>query len=1081
MTTTGGKKTLMGRSFDPSPRVVKILEEQPPPPTDQVRFEHQTLAVLFSDIVGSTAFFERYGDEAGMAMVERHNQLLFPEVQSHGGSIIKTIGDAIMASYPSAAEAVRSAVAMQKILKQHNSEKPETDRIHVRIGINIGKVIHRGRDLFGDVVNAAARIEALATGGQILISRAVCDQLGEEFEFPCDGFDAVRVKGKQAPLEVLQVRWDPDAPLEARPAELKLEAGDMVGERFEIMGLLGEGGMGQVYQAKDRALDELVALKFIRADLASDTEALGRFKQEVRLARSITHKNICRIHEFLQMENQTFLSMELVRGINLVQVVEDQSSVPHDRIVEIGLGICDGLREAHQRGITHRDLKPGNVMIEEGTGRVVIMDFGIARLITTRRATEAGLVVGTPEYMSPEQAQGEDAGPASDIYSVGAILYELITGRPPHTAETPVAVAVKHLTEEPKRPSSLNPAVSSQLEAVVLKCLSKKPKQRFHNVRELSKALKGESAVSTRRWLLPVAASLAVVLAALAAVFFWPTDKPKIPTGPQQVRHLVSSAAVEQTVRWSPDGKFFAFLREGDAWVSAYPKVKLIRSTTGATAIDAPNLSDLTWNADGSEFYFPVSSGSGVQLVRAPAFGGSPVAVIEDSAAADVSPDGKIVAYTERDPRGRYSIAMSRPDGGEKATVLRGDASVSYMRPRWSPDGKRLALIAHSAGYNSARDIATYDLKKKKLKLLTKDGKSKRAYNTDPAWSADGKWIVYASKRSGTMSLWKVPAKGGESRPVTQGATENQRGPDVSPDGTALLFRTAGIQLDVSLLELATREPEKVTRDVWSDRFPAWSPDGQRIAFRSQRTGDDPTQQSIVLYDLQSKEEQVFPGPPGIRDFSWCGNDAIAYAATVGKDRRLGLIKPESGESKLLVEGFNRIWTPSSDPDCKVVVFCGKQTNKDPRRIWRAEVGGEMRQLNNDPGFETFPAFSPDGKQIAYRWAPSAKKLGESALRVVPAEGGKPRTVTNHPTFQRSRRRIRWSPDGRHLYYIQATAQGGKLFKVKATGGDPQPVAEIDDIHTFDYDLAPDGKSLVYPRVIRSGDLFVLENVHWQQ
>jgi TolB protein len=617
------------------------------------------------------------------------------------------------------------------------------------------------------------------------------------------------------------------------------------------------------------------------------------------------------------------------------------------------------------------------------------------------------------------------------------------------------------------------------LEAVVLKCLSKKPKRRFHNVRELSRALKGESAVSSRRWMVPVAASLAVVLAALAAVFFWPTDDKPAPTGPQQVRHLVSSAAVEQTVRWSPDGRFFAFLRDGDAWVSAYPKVKLIRSTTGAAAVDAPNLADLTWNKDGSELYFPVSSGSTFQLVRAPAFGGSPVAVMKDAAAADVSPDGKRVAYTERDPNGVYSIAVSRPDGGEKATALSGDASVSYMRPRWSPDGRQLALIAHFAGYNSARDIATYDLKKKKLKLLTKDGKSKRAYNTDPAWSADGEWIVYASKRSGTMSLWKVPAKGGESLPVTQGATEDQRGPDVSPRGTALLFRTAGIQLDVSLLELATREPAKVTKDVWSDRFPAWSPDGKRIAFRSQRTGDDPTQQSIVLYDLDSREEQVFPGPPGIRDFSWCGNDAVAYAATVGDDRRLGLIKPESGESKLLVEGYNRIWTPSSDPDCRVVVFCGKHSRKDSRRIWRSEPGGELRQLNREPGFETFPAFSPDGKQVAYRWAPSRKRLGESELRVAPAAGGRPRTVTDHPSFQRSRRRIRWSPDGRYLYYMQATATGGKLFKVKSTGGTPQPVTELDDIHTFDYDFSPDGASLIYPRVIRSGDLFVLENVHW--
>jgi Tol biopolymer transport system component/class 3 adenylate cyclase/predicted Ser/Thr protein kinase len=1086
MSATGGKKTLMGRFFDPSPRVVKILEEQSPPPTDRIRFERQTRAVLFSDIVGSTAFFERYGDEAGMTMVERHNQLLFPQVEIHGGHIIKTIGDAIMASYQTAAEAVRSAVAMQKKLKEHNSAKAKTDRIHVRIGINMGEVIHRGRDLFGDVVNAAARIEALAVGGQILISLAVCDGLGQEPEFPCAGFDAVRVKGKQAPLEVLQVRWDPDAPLGLHPAVLKLEPGDVVGDRFEILGLLGEGGMGQVQKARDRALDELVALKFIRADLSSNPDTLSRFKQEVRLARSITHQNICRIHEFLEMQNQTFLSMELVHGINLEQLLQEQHPLPADRIVEIGLGICSGLAEAHRRGVTHRDLKPGNVMIEEETGRVVIMDFGIARLATTQRATQAGLVVGTPEYMSPEQAQGTDVGPASDIYSMGAILYELITGQPPHTADTPVAVAVLHLTAEPRRPAALNPAVPARLEAVILKCLCKNPKRRFHNVRALSKALRGEQAVSSPGRLTPVVTGITglvvvAILTVLAAVFFRPTDEAPMPTEPQQIRHLVSSAAVESTVRWSPDGKFFAFLRDGDAWVSAYPKVKPIRSTTGATAVDDPNLADLTWNVDGSELFFPISSGSTFRLVRTPAFGGSPVAVIPNAAAADVSPDGQRVAFTKRDPRGAYSIAISRPDGAEEKAGLPGDTSVAYLRPRWSPDGKKLAVVAHFAGYNSARDIGVYDLKANKLNLLTQDGRSKRAYNTDPAWSADGKWIVYASKRSGTMCLWKVPAGGGESQPITQGATEDQRGPDVSPEGTALLFRTAGIQLDVSLLELGSRDPEEITRDVWSDRFPAWSPDGKRIAFRSQRTGDDPTQQSVVLYHLKSKEEQVLPGPPGIRDFAWCGNDGIVYAATVGTDRRLGLLKLESGESRLLVEDYNRIWTPNSNPDCRLVVFCGKRSKQDSRRIWRAEVGGAVRRLNQEPGFETFPAQSPNGKWIAYRWAPSEKKLGEAELRVVPAEGDSEstRTVTRHASFRRSRRRIRWSPDGRFLYYVQATAAGGRLFKVKAQGGEPRPVAEIDDIHTFDYDLSPDGRSLVYPRVIRSGDLFVLENVHW--
>jgi Tol biopolymer transport system component len=235
------------------------------------------------------------------------------------------------------------------------------------------------------------------------------------------------------------------------------------------------------------------------------------------------------------------------------------------------------------------------------------------------------------------------------------------------------------------------------------------------------------------------------------------------------------------------------------------------------------------------------------------------------------------------------------------------------------------------------------------------------------------------------------------------------------------------------------------------------------------------------MYDLKTREEKAFPGPSGIREFAWCGNQGIVYAATVGTNRRLGLLNLESGESRLLAEGYNRIWTPSSSPDCRLVVFCAKKDKKDPRRIWRAEIGGDVRQLNREPGFETFPAFSPDGNCIAYRWAPSEERLGEAELRVVSAgaDTGKHRTATRHTSFQLSRRRINWSPDGRLLYYVQATAEGGRLYKVPSGGGEPRPVAELDDIHTFDYDLSPDGQTLVYPRVVLSGDLFVLENVHW--
>lgn len=1078
----------MGRALSPSLQVERILREQDPGETGAPQFERVEAAVLFSDIVGSTSFFEERGDDAGMAMVERHNRLLFPEVERNGGTVIKTIGDAIMASYPTATEAVRSAVAMQMRLKEHNATQPPDERIVVRIGINHGTVIQRNHDLFGDVVNAAARVESLARSGMILVSAAVREQIPREAHLDLISFDAVRVKGKQEPLEVFLVRWDPDAPT-ASPGTLPLpRTGDVLGERFEIGPPLGAGGMGQVFEARDRALDERLALKFIHADLARDPDTVTRFKQEVKLARSITHRNICRIHEFLQLDGHTFLSMELVRGISLAALLERTAPLPVARATGIAAAVCSGLQEAHGLGITHRDLKPANVMIEQDTERVVIMDFGIARLGSAAGDAAEGLVVGTPAYMSPEQAQGGAVGPASDLYAVGCMLYEMLTGKPPHLAETPMAVAIKQVTEQPAPPANINPDVPADIQQVILRCLRKEPRERFGDARELAVALVGERTTALaapaprprwRRWQPAALGALAAV--GLALVVLWFVRGPARPRATGRVRPLVSSLQVEHNVRWSPRGEFFAFLKDGDVWMSPFPDVKLFPVTTGAGALGEPDLADLSWGP-GRRLFFPVGGPRGPVLVHAPAMGGTPVELLPGVAGADPSPDGERIALTEKNELGFLGIAVCAHDGTGRKTLLEGDASASYMRPRWSPDGTRLALVVHRAGYDTTRDIGLLEIESGKLRMLTRDGFAKRANNVDPAWSPGGDWIVYASKRTGTMSLWAVPARGGESVPITQGATVDQRGPDVSPDGGRILFGTARHQLDLSVFSLADSQARPLTGDAWGDRFPVWSPDGSRIAFRSQRNSDDPAQRSIVLQDPDGGNEREIPGPAGLRDFDWCGTRRLIFASTAGDERRLGLLDMQDSSVHLLSAGFHRVWAPVADRTCSRVVFCGRETPRQRRRLWTVDPARPVpRPLHDQPGRETYPSLSPDGRWLAYRWAPSHERMAEAELRVVPAEpaGAAHRTVTSHPSFRRSRRRIRWSSDGRWLFYMEATPRGAALWKVPARGGRPERLALLDDIHTFDFDLDPDGNRLVYARAVRFGDIFVLEGMTW--
>jgi len=414
--------------------------------------------------------------------------------------------------------------------------------------------------------------------------------------------------------------------------------------------------------------------------------------------------------------------------------------------------------------------------------------------------------------------------------------------------------------------------------------------------------------------------------------------------------------------------------------------------------------------------------------------------------------------------------------------VLAGSDSVSYLRPRWSPDGNELALVAHYTGYASTRDIGILDIERGKLRFVTDDGKKSRAYNTDPAWSPDGDWIVYASSRRGIMSLWCVPADGGKSLPLTEGATRNQRGPDISPDGAIILFNTAERRLDIAALELASKRESKVSDDIWGDRFPVFSPSGKRIAYRSQRNSANSKERSIVIYEPSEHAEEIFAGPKGLRDFAWCGGGRIVYAQTVDGDRRLGQVDIELPKFRVLARGFFRLWTPSADAACRTIVFNGQKTSADRRRIWIVPLetkDGVPRLIHEEAGSESYPAVSPDGKWIAYRWMPSEDRRAESRLKIVPSAGGKSLSVCSRASFRRSRRRIRWSADGRWLFYMEALPAGAKLWKVRLRGGQPRLVAELGDIHTFDFDLSPDGKTLVYPRADNTGDIFAIENIEW--
>ncbi len=316
--------------------------------------------------------------------------------------------------------------------------------------------------------------------------------------------------------------------------------GTVIGSRYEVLLPLGRGGMGTVYRARDRVLDEEVALKVLRSDLAEAGEMETRFRAEIKLARTVSHPNVCRIHEYGEDGTLRYISMELVEGENLKERLRRTGPLPVEEATRIAVDIARGLDAIHEAGVVHRDLSPFNVTLD-ASGRVRVMDFGIAKRVAgeTGAGSAAGYVLGNPEYMSPEQARGRRVDTRSDLYSLGVVLFELLTGRPPFRGATPVETLLAH-AEAP--PPLDQPRIPSPLRPVLERALAKDPEARFETAQAMAEALRGtrEGTVSLRPSSRRRLALAATAIAAVAASGLWllspvaPAPSPVPTPGPPQ-------------------------------------------------------------------------------------------------------------------------------------------------------------------------------------------------------------------------------------------------------------------------------------------------------------------------------------------------------------------------------------------------------------------------------------------------------------------------------------------------------------------------------------------------------------------
>jgi class 3 adenylate cyclase/predicted Ser/Thr protein kinase len=538
---------------------------------EQLRQHKTNTAVLFTDVVASTKYFDRYGDTAGFAMVDRHAQLGARIVREFDGRVVKTIGDSVMAEFSDPVVCVRSAIELQRKLYSLNEELPERDRLQLRVGINYGSCFRQDGDLFGDAVNVAARITKHTGPGQILISSSVHRAIPKDSKLICSSLGEMDLKGKEAKEEIFEVVWTDsmtysilrtsntvavargelvspglrvedlaqqpedmtrtsaaqsplvtpkvasvdtptiradraDGAVDPRPRietashrtpshtsnfgyEARYIPGTELANRYRVVSPLGKGGMGEVYRAEDLKLGQPVALKFLPASLLRNADAVERFHREVRLARQVSHPNVCRVFDVGEADGTTsFISMEYVDGEDLSSLIRRIGRVPADKALDIARQVCAGLAAAHEYGIIHRDLKPANIMLD-GRGRVRIMDFGLAAVSLDARTDDAR--AGTPAYMSPEQIAGGEITAQSDLYSLGLVLYEIFTGKRPFESKTFDEMIRQRERGAVTLPSHYVKEIDPLIERVILRCLERAPEKRPTSAFQVAAALPG--------------------------------------------------------------------------------------------------------------------------------------------------------------------------------------------------------------------------------------------------------------------------------------------------------------------------------------------------------------------------------------------------------------------------------------------------------------------------------------------------------------------------------------------------------------------------------------------------------------
>jgi eukaryotic-like serine/threonine-protein kinase len=869
---------------------------------------------------------------------------------------------------------------------------------------------------------------------------------------------------------------------------MALTSGSKLGP-YEILSPLGAGGMGEVYRARDTRLGRDVALKILPESFARETDRLRRFEQEARAVAALNHPNILAIHDIGEQDGSPFLVSELLEGESL-RVALDRGALPQRKTIEYGVQIAQGLGAAHEKGIVHRDLKPENIFITKD-GRIKILDFGLAKLLQppgtdgsdatlTSAHTAAGVVMGTASYMAPEQVRGQAPDPRTDIFSFGAVLYEMLSGERAFRRDTAAETMTAVLKDDPPELSGTAQRASPALERIVRRCLEKSADQRFQSARDLSFALGALSgsevsavarAAAPRARRVPVLLwlSVASALLAVAGLTWWIARRPASSARMQFALAIPDEMSISH-MALSRDGSMLVFVSPEE--ISAMPMLYVhhIGTSSVTPLAGTQGASYPFWSPDGAYVGFFANG----KLQKIAVAGGTPQILASALAARGGSWGSKGVLLFAADAQS--PLQRINADGTGLADVtksIRTPEDQSHRWPAFLPDGEHFLFWAGNFA-NAKEDrlsgiySASLEGKERKLVLLCHSSFGFDAHNL--FYADDQRQLVRVAFEQGARTISGSPtviANLVGFQPSTYWTAFT-----VSQNGTLIYNTDVGAaQSALTWVDRSGKELDRIgTPAIMAN--PTLSPDGTRVAVDISDEKANNVDIWIESTSATSNSRFTFdPSEEVVAVWSRDGN-RLAYRDAAGEGPTL-FLKPATGLQNptkrftLPASSMDDIIPNSWSPDDRQILFTHQITSGEYLEVIPV-AGGDASRFLTSKGSEANGQISPDGKWVAY--ASDESGNWEIYVTSFPGAAGK---------WQVSRgggAEPRWRGDGKELFYI---APSGMLMAVPVNGADifatgpPAPLfqvhgrAPISSTDVFTYDVAKDGKRVLVNRYVK--------------